>query len=286
MFSVTNHHRIYGEFWQSDVIRVNNALVNPEASSDVVAERFGPDAMFVPNPVLGEPAAVLTRRAGERHLWLYYPDGRQQQISTVAINVRTNAPVISPDGGRILLGAGNELWLFQQGSEPKLLTKTDEQIGTAYWAADSNSIYYSQLLRGALQIMHHDLADGQSKLFSTQLQYYQPSADGSYVLQRRLGQDNYEIVRSSDNSVKALLDFKDTELLFKTLYARAGGIYFYRQVDTGFEVARYNLQTGAIESTGTVRPVQGRRFDVSLDEQFIYLDDGKKGDIDVGWLDK
>jgi len=275
-----------GNFWQSDLLRVNNPLVNQKTSHSVVADSSGPGTIFVPNPISGGPAAVVTRRTGEKHLWLYHADGRQQQITKEAIIDEIQTPKFAPNGQHLVWIVGNRLWLFQQGSEPKLLTKTDEQIGTAYWAADSNSIYYGQLQRGLLQIMHHGLTDGQSKLFSTQLQYYQPSADGSYVLQRRLGQDNYEIVRSSDNSVKALLDFKDTELWFKALYARAGGIYFYRKLAAGFDVARYNLQTGAIESTGTVRAVQGRRFDVSLDEQFIYLDDGKKGDIDVGWLDK
>lgn len=273
-----------GDFWHSNTVQRNNPLLNPASSKQVLSHGAGLGTVYIPNPQRAGPAAVVTKRSGDYHLWFYYPDGRQLQLSQSALPDMHQTPLFSPNGEKILLPIDGTLWLFQAGAAPQQLTHNKARAAQAFWGADNSSIYFSQAYQGQLQLMQLLLATGETTVFSTQLQYYQPAADGRYALQRRVGQDQYELLDLRSKQSQLLENLRHSALLNRSLYIRPSGIYFYRRVAGRFEVARYQLATGQLESVTTPSEVESPRFYISPDEQFVYLDDGKKGDIDIGWL--
>lgn len=82
-----------------------------------------------------------------------------------------------------------------------------------------------------------------------------------------------------------ILSINEQDLALQHMVLRKNSIYFYRKTsDYHYEVFRYNINDGSVAGTGVTQPLKGQRFNVSLDENFIYLDDGIKGDIDIGLI--
>jgi len=272
-----------GRFWQSTLWKVNNPLTNPSASSAKVEYSSGSDTILQPNPNPDGPAAVLSVRSGKRQLWLYYPDGRQQQLSHFDITDQNATPLFSPDGSKLLLRVGTQLWLLRDGAAAHQLAPEVAVTAKLSWGADNNSVYYTVTHQGQLQVFRMDLATGVAKVFSTELKHYEEAPDGSYAIQLRHNHAYFELIKSDSKDVINLTEINGQELASQSLFLRKNAIYFFRKTDgSDYEVYRYNLHTRELQGTGVKQPLLGRRFNVSQDERFIYLDDGGKGDIDVG----
>lgn len=272
-----------GRFWQSTLWKVNNPLTNPSASSAKVEYSSGSDTILQPNPNPDGPAAVLSVRSGKRQLWLYYPDGRQQQLSHFDIADRNATPLFSPDGNKLLLRVGTQLWLLQDGVAARQLAPNVAVTAKLSWGADNDSVYYTVAEQGQLQVYRLDLTNGIATVFSSGLKHYEEAPDGSYAIQLRHNQPHFELVNLKNNQIIQLSAIDAKELALQSLFLRQHAIYFFRKTDgADYEVYRYNLQSGELQGTGVRQSLQGRRFNVSQDERFIYLDDGGKGDIDIG----
>lgn len=183
-----------GKFWQSSLWKVNNPLVNSAATRQKVEVASGNDTVLQLNPNPNGPSAVLSGRSGKRQLWLYYPDGKQKQVTDLEINDRNSQPVFSPDGRKLLLRVGTKLWLIEDGTAPKNVLADVSVIARVSWGADSKSVYYSVSNQGELQVFKLNLDDSSVSLYSKELKYYEESPDGRYAIQLRHNNSSFEYV--------------------------------------------------------------------------------------------
>jgi hypothetical protein len=122
-------------------------------------------------------------------------------------------------------------------------------------------------------------------LLSDKWDFFQESPNGQYHLRHVPGESHIELVYKNSKDVVKLMNMPKFEFLSPRIILRDNGIYFSKASGPDkVEIFRFNLKTFQIESTGVEQRYLGRRFDVSLDEQYIYQDDGKRGDIDIAEL--
>lgn len=274
-----------GSYWQSSLWKVNNPLTNSGAFREKVELASGIDTILQINPNPDGPSAVLSGRSGKRQLWLYYPDGRQKQVGDFEILDRNTLPLFSPDGKKLLLRVGTKLWLLQDGKPATELQPSVTIATQLSWGADNESIYYTSINQGQSQVFKLNVNTGEVKLFSNALKYYQEAPDGSYSIQRRHGETHFELLRSDTDKVIPLKLIDGHSLISEALCLRNKSVYFYsKKSETHYEVFRYDVLTGQLNGTGVTQQLKAQRFNVSMDEKYIYLDDGSKGDIDVGYI--
>lgn len=279
--SLDNYLVASGHFWHSSLWKVNNPLTNPGAYRQKVEVASGSDSFLQPNPNPDAPSALLSGRSGKRQLWFYYPDGRQKQVTDFVITDLNTHPVFSPDGKSLLVRTGAKLWLVQD-------TKPTQQLAAAVaittklsWSSDSKSVYYTAPYQGQSQVFKLNISSGESTLLSSELKHYEESPDGTYSVQLRHNQRSFELVK--DGIVTQLNEIIEDELALNSIFLRGNSVYFYRKNDSNvFEVFRYDIASKTVQGTGVTQALKGQRFYVSHDEKFIYLDDGTKGDIDIG----
>ncbi len=285
---VSSDNRIYasiGRFWQSSIRRVNNSLENPTLSSVEVEFAKRSEGIVQMNPNPNGPAAVLTSRSGGQQVWLYYPDGRQKQISSFNGQMYPKALEFSPDGEKILVLMNANIWLLQDGKEPVAITTPEQQSREPSWSSDSQTIYFKLSHNGRWQIMQQKISETKATLVSDKLDFFQESPKGEYHLRHSPGARYLELVYKNSEKIIQLEDMPKFEFLSPRIILRENGVYFSKSSGADkVEIFRINLKTLKIESTGVEQKYLGRRFDVSLDEQYIYQDDGKRGDIDIAEL--
>ena len=274
-----------GRFWQSSIRKVNNVLENPVPSLETIDFATRTEGLIELNPQPGGPAAVLSNRSGNQQVWLYYPDGRQKQISRFSGQMYPKVLEFSPDGEKLLVLVNATIWLLQPDQEPISIT-TPEQYGREpTWGADSKTIYYKLSHNGRWQIMRKELTSENAELFSDKLDYYLESPDQAYVLRSSIGDDSYELVMVNSGEVIQLDNFPKMDFLSPRIILRKKAIYYSSSSNnTDVKIYRFNLASKKTESTGVEQKLLGRRFFVSLDEKFIFQDDGKKGDVDIAEL--
>lgn len=285
---VSRDNRIFasiGRFWQSSIRKVNNRLENPTPSATEVEFAKRSEGIVQMNPNPNGPAAVLTSRSGGQQVWLYYQDGRQTQISSFTGQMYPKVLEFSPDGKKLLVLVNANIWLLQEGKEPVAITTLEQQSREPSWSADSQTIYFKLSHNGRWQIMRQNIAEPTATLFSDKWDFFQESPNGEYHLRHVPGEAHIELVYKSSQKVIKLMNMPKFEFLSPRIILRDRGVYFSKASGADkVEIFRFNLQTFQIESTGVEQKYLGRRFDVSLDEQFIFQDDGKRGDIDIAEL--
>ena len=274
-----------GRFWQSSIRKVNNVLENPVPSLETIDFATRTEGLIELNPQPGGPAAVLSNRSGNQQVWLYYPDGRQKQISRFNGQMYPKVLEFSPDGEKLLVLVNATIWLLQPDQEPISIT-TPEQYGREpTWGADSQTIYYKLSHNGRWQIMRKELTKENADVFSDKLDYYLESPDEAYVLRSNIGDDSYELVMRQSGEVIKLDNFPKMDFLSPRIVLRKKAIYYSAPSNNAdVKIYRFNLASRQTESTGVEQKLLGRRFFVSLDEKFIFQDDGKKGDVDIAEL--
>ncbi len=274
-----------GRFWQSSIRKVNNVLENPVSSLETVDFATRTEGLIELNPRSDGPAAVLSNRSGNQQVWLYYPDGRQKQISRFTGLMYPKVLEFSPDGEKLLVLVNATIWLLQPDHEPVAITAADQYAREPAWGADSQTVYYKLSHNGRWQIMRKHLGSQESELFSDKLDFYFESPDFAYVVRSRINDDSFEVVINRTGEVIKLVDFPKLDFLSPRMVMRKKAIY-YAASNHGADVHiyRFNLMTRQTESTGVEQKLLGRRFFVSLDEKFIFQDDGKKGDVDIAEL--
>ena len=133
--------------------------------------------------------------------------------------------------------------------------------------------------------MQQKTSETAATLFSAKWDFFQESPDGRYHLRHVPGEPYIELMYQNSQKVIKLTNMPKFQYLSPRIILRDRGVYFSKASGPDkVEIFRLNLKTLDIESTGVEQKYLGRRFDVSLDEQYIYQDDGKRGDIDIAEL--
>ena len=274
-----------GRFWQSSIRKVNNRLENPVPSASEVEFAKRSEGIVQLNPRSDGPAAVLTSRSGGQQVWLYYPDGRQKQISSFTGQMYPKVLEFSPDGEKLLVLVNANIWLLRDGKEPVAISTPEQQTREPSWSADSKTIYFKLSHNGRWQIMQQSIDAPKATVLSDKWDFFQESPDGQYHLRHVPGEAHIELVYKHSQDVVKLMNMPKFEFLSPRIILRDHGVYFSKASGPDkVEIFRFNLKTFQIESTGVEQRYLGRRFDVSLDEKYIYQDDGKRGDIDIAEL--
>lgn len=274
-----------GRIWQSNIRKLNNPLKNPKLSNELFDFATRTQGLIEMNPQPGGPTAVMSNRSGSQQVWLHFTDGRQQQISKFSGNFFAKTLEFSPDGEKLLIVTGGELWLLQSDSEPVLLTKPDQQSRLPTWGADSNTIYYLLSIQGRWQLAEHSLLTNKVVLQKNDFDFYKESPDGKYLVRSYMNDETFELVNKSLNKI-AILDFlPKQDFIAPQLVLRRKSIYFVKADEQDkYYIHSYDIETGIVSNTGIEQRVFGRRFSVSDDELFIFLDDGQTGDVDLAEL--
>jgi hypothetical protein len=274
-----------GRIWQSNIRKLNNPLQNDIPSNELIDLATRTQGLIEMNPQLDGPTAVMSNRSGSQQVWLHYVDGRQIQISKFSGNFFAKTLEFSPDGKKLLIVIGGALWLLQADQEPKLLTKPDQQSRLPTWAADSNTVFYLVSVHGRWQLAKHSLVNDEVTFQKHDYDYYKESPDGLYVVRSYVDNENFEIFHKSSKKT-VILDFlPKLDFIAPQLVLRSKSIYFVKADEFGkYHIRSYDIETGIVKNTGIEQRVFGRRFSVSGDESFIYLDDGQTGDVDLAEL--
>lgn len=285
---VSRQNRIFasvGRFWQSSMWKTNNPLENPVDRVEEIEFAVRSEGIIQLNPQPDGPAAVLSNRSGSQQVWLYYPDGRQTQVSTFTGQMYPKVLEFSPDGKKLLVLVNATIWLLQEDKAPVAITAADQQSREPSWSSDSETIYFKLSNKGRWQIMQQKLSESEPSLLSDKWDFYQESPDGAYFITHSPGDDYFVLTDSKTGTEKPLMNMAKFNSLSPRFILRSKGIYFSESRDADkVEIFRFNLQTGLVENTRLEQKYLGRRFDVSQDEMFIYQDDGKKGDVDIAEL--
>ena len=274
-----------GRFWQSSILKLNNPLLNPTASSEKLDFATRTDGLIGINPVASGPNAILSNRSGSLQIWFYYPDGRQQQISKFDGHFWPRAMEFSPDGKKLVALVAGKIWLLQPDAEPLQVPAPSQHSRSPSWGWDSGSIIFQTSVNGRWQMMRYVLSSGDVEGLDPSLDFYQESIDGRYVVRSLNDNSSFEMLELSTNNITALADIPKQEFMPSQLVLHHNAIYFESTGSSGkCEIFSYLLAEHRAVSTGVENRVCRRRFSISLDGNFIYQDDGNIGDIDIARL--
>lgn len=285
---ITPQRRIFssvGRFWQSSIRKVNNQAENPVSTLEPLDFATRTEGLIELNPQPNGPAAVLTNRSGNQQVWLYYADGRQTQISRFNGQMYPKVLEFSPDGQKLLVQVNATIWLLQPERDPVALTSPEQFAREPTWGADSETVYYKLSKQGRWQIMRRNVLEAEAELFSDDLDFYLESPDGAYAVRSFTGHDAFELKMAATDRIIALPNLPKLDFVTPRIILRKNAVYYSATQPNGaVQIYRFNLKTGATERTGVEQKLLGRRFFVSLDEKYIFQDDGKKGDVDIAEL--
>lgn len=274
-----------GRFWQSSIVKLNNPLTNSAASSEVLDFATRTEGLIGINPIVTGPNAILSNRSGSLQIWYYYPDGRQLQLSKFEGHFWPRVLEFSPDGERLLALVAGKIWLLQPDVEPLVIPTESEHSRLPSWGNDSKSVIYQSSIDGRWQMMRYRLETKQTELLDRNLDFYQESPDGRYAVRGFSNSPNFEMVTLDSRNVTLLKDIPKQESLPMQLVLSSNGIYFESSTGIGrCEILSYRFKEMNVVSTGVENRVCRRRFTISLDEHYIYKDDGNVGDIDIATL--
>lgn len=280
---VSRQGRIYstvGQYRKTNILKVENPLFHQQSATEQVFQSSRSDNIAEMNPVEGGPAAVLTSRSGLPQIWLYYPDGRQQQISNFSENIIAKGMEFSPDGRHLLANIGNEVWVFAEGEPAVKLTQPGQSARDPGWSYDGKFVYFSISNNGRWQIMKVNISTLQQELYAADLDYFKESPDGQYQVGRRISDGGYQLKRQDGTVVDLPVESADFAPLQMIL--RSQHLYFSQRIhENKTRIYAYALQTGAVHDLKLEMNFSLKRFSVSLNEKYVYSLQGTPGDMDI-----
>lgn len=274
-----------GRFWQSSLRKFNNPLVNKEYLNEPLEFASRNEGIVELNPDQDGPIAIQSNRSGSQQIWFYYPDGRQQQLSKFRGHFWPRGMEFSPDGTKLVAVVAGKIWLLQENQEPLLVSEEHQQSRMPGWGADSKTVFYHTSVNGRSRLVRYDLATQNTEFMDDKLDFYRESPDNRYFVRSFSDQAHYELVDRSTGSSRPLNFLKKRGFIQPRIALRSSAIYFNKQTESGLcEIFSYNIISGQTQSTGINNKVCNRTFVVTLDEKFIYQDDGNTGDLDIALL--
>lgn len=282
--TVTAQNRLLatiGQFRLTTIMKINNPLTNLTPVNELVFESSRSERMIQVGFGEDSPSAVLSNRSGLFQFWFHYPDGRQLQVSDFKSWIMLREMVFSPDGKRLLASVGTEIWIFELGKEPLLISNEGQTARGPSWSHDGRFVYFSSAVQGRWQILKTDTQTLERSVVALDLDYFQESPDGQYQVVRRSLDAGYELhFRESGEVVELPIDSKGA--LIPHFVLRDKALYYSTILDNNrLDIRSFNLESRQLKSLeqGSVNSI--RRFSVSLDEQYIYLPSSTLGNLDI-----
>lgn len=285
--SVTAQNRLLatvGQFRLITFMKINNPLTNLTPTKEMIFESSRSERMIQIGLRDDLPSAVLSNRSGLFQFWFHYPDGRQLQVSEFKDWIMLREMVFSPDGQKLLASVGTEIWIFEAGQPPLLLSKEGQTSRHPSWSHDGRFVYFSSAIQGRWQILKIDTQNLQQSVVALDLDYFQESPNGGYQLVRRSLDAGYELhITESGKVVELPIDSKG--VLLPHFVLREKALYYSTILDNNrLEIRRYDILSQQVQPVDQGSVNSSRRFSVSLDEQFIYLPSSTIGNLDIAEL--
>lgn len=280
---VSRQGRIYstvGQYRKTNILKVENPLFHGQPVTEQVFQSSRSESIAEINPIEGGPAAVLTSRSGLPQIWLYYADGRQQQISNFTETIISKSMEFSPDGRHLLAGIGNAVWLFKEGEAPLKITNADQSAREPSWSHDGKFVYFSSSNHGRWQIMRVNISTLEQELYAPELDYFKESPDGQYQVGRRISDSGYQLKRKDGTVVE--LPVESSGFTPPQMILRAQYLYFSQRLhENKTKIHAYELATGAVQDLNLEMNFSLKRFSVSINEKYVYSLQGTPGDMDI-----
>ncbi len=277
-----------GNFAHVNIKQVHNALKSEYFDSKVVFSSNRNESYVEANPVAGGPTAVVSRRSGLPQVWLFYPNGAQQQLTYFESTERIRSMRFSPDGKSLVLQLHNELWVLSETGHLTKLPVRESQIITApSWSHTGDYIYYTESLNGRWQIARYNVISQQidAKPFALDQEMYLESFDGKYSFWRDSGSKKFYIKWFESGVVDEIpIVLPESQLWYK-FQAMPSGIYFAQLLDDiYYQLKFFEFDSKAIKQPMNDEVIYHSRFTVSADEMSIYVLQSIRGDIDIAKL--
>ena len=273
-----------GNFSRMNVKKVANQITNAEPYNEPVFSSNRNESFVEANPIAGGPSAVVSRRSGLPQVWLFYEDGRQQQITFFEKNERFRHIAFSPDGTHLLVQLTNEIWLISESEKPLQIAGGDGAIvGTPSWSKAGERIFYAESHQGRWEIISATINDlSHKENVAADRELYLESRDADYVVWRDSISRKFYLQRPGSAPQLLPIELPDTQLMLK-LALRNGGIYYSFLIgDMEYQLKYFDFATG--QSRIAINSMQLGRFSLSADERYVFLLEYEFGDIDIAEL--
>ncbi|MBV2130687.1 winged helix-turn-helix domain-containing protein [Arsukibacterium indicum] len=272
-----------GFFSHTNIKQVNNKRVTETPSENLVFSSNRNESLVEINPLPEGPVAVVSRRSGLPQVWLFYPDGRQQQLTEFSSRERIRSLVFSPDGSKLLLHLNSGIWqLTMDGQLAQIVGKENEIVANPAWSRDGSEVFYAQSRQGRWDIMAAAVNTGfEKRLLATDRELYQQSYIADYNIWRDANSKHLVIEYPNGDTKKLDLGTTADQAFFK-LDLRAQGFYFTYLLDgTQYQLRYYDLTNNFINEKVIDDYLYHSRFSISLDETKVYFLEAARADFDI-----
>lgn len=276
-----------GYFSRTNIKKAHNKLITTTGSESLMFSSNRNELFVEINPLPDGPAAVVSRRSGLSQVWLFYPDGRQQQITDFTSSERIRSLVYSPDGSQLLLHLNSGIWQLSLSGELTQIVGADNEI-VAYpaWSRDGSEIFYAQSRQGRWDIMAAPAdSEIEKRVLGTNRELYMHSYTAGYNIWRDANSKTFVIEHSNGDTQELNLGTAADQAFFK-FDLRQQGFYFTHLLDsTHYQLRYYDLATGNVNEQVIDDYLYHSRFSMSLDEAEVYYLEAARADIDIAEID-
>jgi transcriptional activator of cad operon len=274
-----------GSFSRMNIKKVANRIRNPDDYNQPVFSSNRNESFIEANPISRGPSAVVSRRSGLPQVWLFYEDGRQEQVTFFDKNERFRNLSFSPDGTNLLVQLTNEIWLIRGGKEPlQVAGGQGTVVGVPSWSAKGDRIFYAESNQGRWQVVAIPLENlTLSSVFSTEKELYLECREADYVLWRDSNNKKFYVRHANDSVEELDIQLPNEQIMLK-LELRKYGIY-YSSLASEMEYQLKYYDFAERRSKVAVPAMQLGRFSISADERYAFILEYDFGDIDIQELE-
>ncbi|MAA95828.1 MULTISPECIES: winged helix-turn-helix domain-containing protein [unclassified Arsukibacterium] len=272
-----------GFFSHTNIKKVANKLVSDIETKNLVFSSNRNEIYIEINPKSEGPAAVVSRRSGLSQVWLFYPDGRQQQLTDFTSNERIRSLVFSPDGSQLLLHLNSGIWqLTMAGELIQIVGKEGEIVANPAWSRDGSEVFYAQSRKGRWDIMVAAVdTEIEKRVLATDRELYIQSYNADYNIWRDANSKNFVIEYSNGDIRELNLGTKADQMLFKFDLRRQGFYFTYLLEDTQYQLRYYDLESGTVDEKVIDDYLYHNRYSISVDETEVYMLEAVRADFDI-----
>tara|TARA_R110002126_G_scaffold119373_10_gene260240 strand:+ start:807 stop:2963 length:2157 start_codon:yes stop_codon:yes gene_type:complete len=272
-----------GFFSHTNIKKVANKLVSDLQTKNLVFSSNRNEIYIEINPKSSGPAAVVSRRSGLSQVWLFYPDGRQQQLTDFTSNERIRSLVFSPDGSKLLLHLNSGIWqLTMAGELIHIVGKEGEVVANPAWSRDGSEVFYAQSRQGRWDIMVAAVdTEVEKRVLATDRELYLQSYNADYNIWRDANSKNFVIEYSNGEISELNLGTTADQMLFKFDLRRQGFYFTYLVRDTQYQLRYYDLKSGTVNERVIDDYLYHNRYSISVDETEVYVLEAVRADFDI-----
>ncbi|KKO44453.1 hypothetical protein WG68_15475 [Arsukibacterium ikkense] len=272
-----------GFFSHTNIKKVNNKLVSAEPAASLVFSSNRNESSVEINPRPAGPTAVVSRRSGLPQVWLFYADGRQQQLSDFSSRERIRSLVFSPDGNQLLVHLNSGIWqLDLKGELRQIVGQDGEAVANPAWSRDGKEVFYAQSRQGRWDIMAASVdSEIDRRLLATDRELYQQSYIADYNIWRDANTKSFIIEYNNGETQELKLGTPADQAFFK-FDLRQRGFYFSHLLDDSqYQLRYFNLATSEINTQVINDFLYHSRFSISVDETEVYFLEAARADFDI-----